>query len=83
MNSVLIIAGSACLALVFQESGIPFKIKRWLKRDRLKPFDCAFCLSWWLGIAGAIFFGKNPAEAIYIGSIAAILAVFLSKNLNK
>jgi hypothetical protein len=83
MNNLLIIAGSACFALVFQESGITFKLKRYLKQNRLKPFDCVFCLAWWLGIAGAIFFGKNTVEWIYVGSISAITAVFLSKNLNK
>lgn len=82
MNSPFLISGSACLALVFIESGIPFWIKQRLNRKRLKPFDCAFCLSFWLGIVSSIYFEKNTVEVIYIGAMASILAVLINKKLN-
>lgn len=83
MNNILHIAGSACFAVVFVASGIPFKVKRWLGRNRLKPFDCVFCLAWWGSIATGLFFGKNGLETIYVSSISAVLAVILEKKLNK
>jgi hypothetical protein len=81
-HDILLIIGSACIALLFIQSGIPFTIRKWLKLRRLKPFDCELCLSFWLGMASAIYFDKNCVEVIYISAMASILAVFINKKLN-
>lgn len=88
MNSVAIAIGAACLSAVFvgQRLYIPVKKlvykSRWKDR-RLKPLDCELCLAWWAGLAGGIYFGKNCLEVIYIGACAAVLAVAITKHLNK
>jgi hypothetical protein len=81
-HDILLIIGAACTALVFIQSGIPWNIKRRLKLRRLKPFDCELCLAFWLGVFSSIYFEKNVPEVIYIGAIAAIMAVFINKKLN-
>ncbi len=88
MNSAAIAIASACVASVFvgQRLYIPIKKAiyktRW-KDHRLKPFDCELCLAWWTGIVGGIYFEKNGLEVIYIGACAAVLAVAITKHLNK
>lgn len=81
-SSLFLILGAACTTLVFIQSGIPFAVRRWLGLRRLKPFDCEFCLSFWLCLSSCIYFEKNLLEAIYISAAASILAVFINKKLN-
>ncbi|HWV64368.1 hypothetical protein, partial [Chitinophaga sp.] len=73
---------------VFIETGLPKFIKRkiWGKdsyKHRLKPLDCQMCMGWWMGIIISVFFGKNWPETICIGGISAVLAVIITKYLNK
>lgn len=97
-HNMLLITGAACTALLFIQSGIPFTIRKWLKLRRLKPFDCEFCLAFWLcffsssfrgvclsswpAFLSSIYFEKNWLETIYISAMASILAVFINKKLN-
>jgi len=90
-TELFLILGSACTTLVFIQSGIPFTVRKWLRLRRLKPFDCEFCLSFWLCLASQIkihwldgynYFEKNWLEVIYISAAASILAVFINKKLN-
>jgi hypothetical protein len=81
-HDLLLITGAACTALVFIQSGIPFIIKKWLKVRRLKPFDCEFCLAFWVCLFSSIYLEKNWLEVIYISAVASILAVFITKKLN-
>jgi hypothetical protein len=93
MNSVMMIAGAACLALLWVESGIPHGIKRLLWRrnaykHRLKPLDCVVCMSWWLGLL-LNYFRNNYhltiytiVETVMAGAIASVLAVLIHKHLN-
>lgn len=92
MNNIYIAFSSACVALCFIMAGIPNRIKRIIyKRDprdpfrpqRIKPFDCEFCLAFWIGIISAIYFEKSMVEIIYIGSMASLLALVIDKLLIK
>ena len=57
MNEKMIYISLACL--VFAEwSGIVAKFKWWLTwKGRLKPFDCAMCLTLWTSLF--IYWGNN------------------------
>lgn len=79
MNNLLLILGSACLSLVFIQTGIPFRVKKYFGAKRLKPFDCPLCLAWWLGLFSSIIFEKNTLEVIYIGAVASVTAVIINK----
>ncbi|MBV7534066.1 hypothetical protein [Chitinophaga sp. sic0106] len=86
MNNLLIIFGSACIAVIFVEQRMYMPVKRMIRSDmskRVKPLDCALCLAWWLGIISSIYFEKNTLEVIYIGAGAAISAVAITKHLQK
>jgi hypothetical protein len=39
-------------------------------------------MAFWLAILSSIYFEKNVLETIYIGGMAAVLAVFINKKLN-
>jgi hypothetical protein len=78
----MIISGAACTALVWIQTGIPFYLRNCLNRRRLKPLDCEMCMAFWLAILSSIYFEKNVLETIYIGGMAAVLAVFINKKLN-
>lgn len=53
------------------------------KYIRIKPFDCEMCMGWWSGIASGIYFVKDPVEVIYIGAMSFVLAVAITKHLNR
>lgn len=86
--TILIIAGSACLAWLFVNTGLSFAMKRllrWPLDRRMKPFDCELCLAFWLGVIGgmspAINFETLSPFPLYTGGCAAVLAVLIKKLL--
>lgn len=59
------IAGSACLAWLFVNVGLAFRLKRllrWPIDKRMKPFDCELCLAFWLGLIAA-----SPSDMVHAG----------------
>lgn len=89
MTDLLLIAGAACCALVFiHVMRAPVHLKKWLWGERwyehrLKPLDCEACLAFWLGIIFSIFFHKNPLFVPCIGATSSILAVLITKHMNR
>lgn len=87
MDNYSIAIGSACFGLSLTMSGISFFIKKSLGKNPMrpiKPFDCHFCMAFWTGlISSVIVFDKNIIEAIFIGSMASIISVFIDNLLNK
>lgn len=48
---------------------------------RLKPFDCGYCLSFWVGLISAYDFSVEFIFSIMIGFAASIVAILLKKYL--
>ena len=48
---------------------------------RLKPFDCGYCLSFWVAFLSAIYFNYIILFALMIGFGASIVAIILKKYL--
>jgi hypothetical protein len=48
---------------------------------RLKPFDCGYCLSFWVGLLSTYNLGHGLINAIMIGFASSIVAVILKKYL--
>lgn len=46
---------------------------------RLKPFDCGYCLSFWVGSLSALYFNYNIILALMIGFIASIVVILFKK----
>lgn len=77
MIEVLFISAFSCLFAEF--SGIMLWVKWKLNLKRFKPFDCAMCLSWWLGI---VYFGISTQNAILTVGCAAlcsVLSIYITK----
>lgn len=83
--SELIIA--LCCWFIAEGSGV-VQFIRWLVFDnkRIRPFDCALCLSFWVGtffnirlITLTPYFEFNPIHGLICGA----LAVFISKINNR
>jgi hypothetical protein len=52
--------------------GLGWKIKRMLKRDgRVKPFDCLYCMSGWMGLL--FYFLPPAASEIALAMLGAAL----------
>ncbi|TWF38840.1 hypothetical protein FHW36_10663 [Chitinophaga polysaccharea] len=95
MHKVLLhIAGPACLALIFIESGIPHwvKMRIWGRdayKHRLKPFDCQMCMGWWLGLISGYLETEQAfsiytcMQVVFIGAMSSVLAVLLYKTISK
>lgn len=89
MTDLNLIVGSACLSLlIIHVIGLPMYVKSWIwKKDyqkhRLKPLDCEHCLAFWICVILSFFLQKNWVEVICISAIASIMAIFLTKYLNK
>ena len=48
---------------------------------RLKPFDCGYCLSFWVAFLSAMYFQYNILFSLMIGFGASIVAITLKKYL--
>lgn len=46
---------------------------------RLKPFDCGYCLSFWIGFLSSYYFGYELIVSIMIGFIAGIVSILIKK----
>jgi hypothetical protein len=80
------IIGIACLAIIIVNFGKPADLlKRYLygneyhKWKRMKPIDCAFCLSWWLGLS--FFLYTYGWVGILYASIATVIVALLETKL--
>ena len=80
------IIGIACLAIIIVNFGKPADLlKRYLygsdysKWKRMKPLDCAFCLSWWLGLS--FFLYTYGWVGILYASIATVIVALLETKL--
>jgi len=80
------IIGIACLSIIIVNFGKPADIlKRWKygsdfsKWKRMKPFDCAFCLSWWMGVA--YFVHQYGLVGILYASISTVIVALLETKI--
>ncbi len=80
------IIGIACLSIIIVNFGKPADLlKRYLygsdfsKWKRMKPLDCAFCLSWWLGLS--FFLYTYGWVGILYASIATVIVALLETKL--
>lgn len=78
----------ALLALLWTSTTIPARLKKIIHgkswgMKRLKPFDCTFCMAFWLSVIYLVWFtaGKTIPEVIFIFSLAPMLAYKLEKHL--
>jgi hypothetical protein len=46
---------------------------------RLKPFDCGYCLSFWVALLSALYFNYIIITALMIGFAATIIAILFKK----
>jgi hypothetical protein len=46
---------------------------------RLKPFDCGYCLSFWVAFLSALYFNYNIVTALIIGFTSSVIAILLKK----
>ena len=46
---------------------------------RLKPFDCGYCLSFWVAFLSSLYFNYNIITALMIGFSASIWAILYKK----
>lgn len=46
---------------------------------RLKPFDCGYCLSFWVAFLSALYFNYIILFALMIGFASSIIAILLKK----
>lgn len=80
------IIGIACLAIIIVNFGKPADIlKRLIYGNdfsnwrRMKPFDCAFCLSWWIGV---LYFGLTYGfVGILYASISTVIVALLETKI--
>jgi hypothetical protein len=75
MLSSLLIKVLAAVSVAFylvEVYGLGWKVKRILKRDgRVKPFDCLYCLSGWIGLL--FYFLPTVAAEIALAMFGAAL----------
>lgn len=80
-NYLLIIGASLAVALF---SGIPQKIRWKLKRKSLKPFDCEFCLAFWITLIYRLKLEWGIGlRMIFISLSVATLTALISAFINK
>lgn len=48
---------------------------------RLKPFDCGYCLSFWVGLLSSYYIGYELLFALMFGFSASVVAIILKKAL--
>ena len=80
------IIGIACLSIIIVNFGKPADLlKRYLygsdfsKWKPMKPLDCAFCLSWWLGLSFFIY--TYGLVGILYASIATVIVALLETKI--
>jgi len=86
MNTILEIIGVACFAIILVNFGKPADLlKQFIyghnpyNWQRMKPLDCAFCMSWWIGV---IFFVITYGfVGVLYASISSIIVALLDPKL--
>jgi hypothetical protein len=80
------ILGIACLSIILVNFGKPADLIKTLKYgpnpynwQRMKPLDCAFCMSWWIGIA--YFIIQYGLIGILYASISTIIVALLETKI--
>ena len=80
------ILGIACLSIIVVNFGKPADLIKTLKYgpnpynwSRMKPLDCAFCMSWWIGIA--YFIIQYGLIGILYASISTIIVALLETKI--
>lgn len=48
---------------------------------RLKPFDCGYCLSFWVGLFSTLYFYYGLILSLMVGFTSSVLASLLKKYL--
>lgn len=46
---------------------------------RLKPFDCGYCLSFWVAFLSSLYFNYNIVTALIIGFTSSVVSIILKK----
>lgn len=73
----------AFTAVWFAElSTIPQYAAKYLRRRRVKPFDCPLCLAWWSALIWFLLHGHG-ALSVAFGACASLVAVWIAKKLNE
>jgi hypothetical protein len=81
LKVLLEIISISCFAfLIAQATGFIQGIKAELNIDRLKPFDCTLCLSFWTALIYSVVINNGENIFIYI-SICPILGYYLENKL--
>lgn len=78
MLTVILIASTVVLYFL---TGFISTFKRKYGILKLKPFDCDLCLSFWLGVAVAIYQGVNFENFILICTVPPIIVKVLWNHL--
>ena len=85
MELILKIIGIASLAIIIVNFGKPADILKALiygnnpyHWQRMKPLDCAFCLSWWMGVVYFVYY-YGLTGLLYAAISAVIVALLDSK----
>ena len=85
IQTILEIIGIACFAIILVNFGKPADIlKHWIyghnpyNWKRLKPLDCAFCMSWWIGFTFFLF-SYGFIGVLYASISSVIVAILDSK----
>ena len=82
MEKISLGMASFALSYILVESlMIDMKVKRWFKIPKyqsLTPLDCAFCLSWWIGLVwGSVALGF--LSGIQVGLTAVFFYILTQK----
>ena len=86
------------LSCYFVQTGIPFRLSLWKMQlinfldwsnkktfpGRFRPFDCEYCLAFWLTICYSLFIGNIGAtETIILSGFNGMISIFIMTILNK
>lgn len=80
------ILGIACLSIILVNFGKPADIIKGIKYgqnpynwQRMKPLDCAFCMSWWIGVS--YFIIQYGLVGVLYASISTIIVALLETKI--
>jgi hypothetical protein len=80
------ILGIACLSIILVNFGKPADIIKAIKYgrnpynwQRMKPLDCAFCMSWWIGVS--YFIIQYGLVGVLYASISTIIVALLETKI--
>jgi hypothetical protein len=86
MNTILEIIGVACFAIILVNFGKPADyLKRFIYGSNpyhwqsMKPLDCAFCMSWWIGLTFFLF--TYGWVGILYASISSVIVALLDSKI--